>query len=124
LRNSHDQYAPYWAIALVVLLVTGLSTLWLPASGFWSSYVLDMVGPAWAYILFRGLFTAQADNRWTRFFTPTTTLVSLLVAAYGIEALQYFAVYDATFDPADLVAYVALLGPMYVIDRWLTRRAD
>lgn len=102
-------------------MVTGLATTWLEAGQFWNSYVLDLVGPAWTYILFRGLFTAKADNQWTRFFTPTTTFILLLAVAYGIETLQYFEVYDATFDPWDLVVYVALLGPMYVIDRWLIR---
>jgi hypothetical protein len=47
-------------------------------------------------------------------------LVIVMVAVYGIETLQYFNVYDATFDPLDIVAYSSLLVPVFVIDLLLT----
>lgn len=62
ISKIHDKYAPYWAITLIILLGTGLSTIWFDLGTFWKGYVLDMVGPSWAYILFRGLYTAKADN--------------------------------------------------------------
>ena len=80
-----------------------------------------MVGPAWAYTLFRGLFTAKADNIWTRFFTPNSTFLILLSVCFGIEALQYFEVYDSTFDPWDLLAYISVLFPLFLIDKRLNR---
>jgi hypothetical protein len=119
--NLHDKYAPYWAGTLIILMVTGLSTIWFKAGSFWNGYVLDMTGPAWTYILFRGLFTAKADNKWTRFFTPARTLIILLAVAYGIETLQYFKVYDSTFDPLDIVAYSSVLVPIFIIDQFLTK---
>jgi hypothetical protein len=120
--SIHDQCAPYWASTFILLVATGLSTIWFKMGGFWNGYVLDMVGPAWTYILFRGLFTAQVDNQWTRFFTPLTTLMILLIMAYGIEILQYFRVYASTFDPWDFVAYSSILVPVFIIDLLLTKQ--
>ena len=116
LKIKHNKYAPYWAIALVTLGILGLSTIWIDLGKFWKGYVLDMTGPAWNYILFRGLYTAYADNIWTRFFTPNRTLAIFLVVCFGIETLQYFKIYNSTFDLWDLLAYISILVPLYLID--------
>ncbi len=123
-NNLHDKYAPYWALTLIVLLVTGLSTIWFDLGAFWKGYVLDMVGPSWTYILFRGLFTAKADNKWTRFFTPNKTLLIILIACFGIEVLQYFKLYDATFDFWDFFAYLSLLIPLFLMDTRIIRKVE
>jgi hypothetical protein len=117
----HNKYAPYWAILFIILLVTGLSTQWHKAGGFCNGYVLDMAGPAWTYILFRGLFTKYADNKWTRFFKPKMTFISILTVAYSIELLQYFEVYESTYDVADLLAYLSILLPVFIIDQRLVK---
>ena len=83
---------------------------------FWKGYVLDMTGPAWNYILFRGLYTAYADNIWTRFFTSNRTLAIFLLVCFGIETLQYFKIYNSTFDFWDLLAYISIIVPLYLID--------
>jgi hypothetical protein len=119
---KHNRYAPYWAIAMGVFLVTGLSATWLNLGTFWKGYVLDMAGPAWNYILFRGLFTGRKDNRWTRFFTPVRTLVIFVFVCFAIEIAQYFGLYDATFDPWDFIAYLSLLIPVFVMDKILEER--
>jgi len=119
--SAHNKYAPYWAVAMILFVVSGLSVSWLKPGGFWSGYVIDMVGPAWSYILIRGLFTAKADNRWTRFFTPTRTFILLLATAFGIETMQYFKLYDSTFDWWDLLAYLSILVPVFGIDKQLAR---
>lgn len=113
----HNKCAPYWALAMLILLVSGLSTVYFDLGDFANGYLLDMAGPAWAYILFRGLFTAKADNRWTRFFTPGRTLILLLAVSFGIESMQYFEIYESTFDYWDLPAYVSILVPLYLIDK-------
>lgn len=118
-RRRHDAAAPFWAAALVALCLTGLATIWLDLGSFWKGYVLDMTGPAWNYILFRGLFTSKAHNAWTRFFTPVTTVVSFLAFCFGVECAQYFGLYDATFDPWDLLAYVSIVVPLFLVDRRL-----
>ena len=121
IAKRHDRYAPYWAVALVVLGSSGLSTIWLDWADFWKGYVLDMTGPAWNYILFRGLYKAWADNAWTRFFTARRTFIIFVLVCFGIELLQFFRVYDATFDPWDFLAYVSLLVPVFVIDSMQNR---
>jgi len=121
-KSRHDKYAPYWAIALIVFGVIGLSTIWIDLGTFWKGYILDMTGPAWNYILFRGLFTAEANNAWTRFFTPVRTLVIFLLVCFGIESMQYLKIYDSTFDTWDLLAYCSILIPLFLIDLKLSRR--
>ena len=119
IRIAHDRAAPYWAAALLVFCATGLLTINLDFGPLWKGYVLDATGPAWSYILFRLRFTAWVDNAWTRFFTPTRTLVIFVLVSFGIEGLQYLDLYDSTFDPLDLVAYLSLMVPLYIVDRWL-----
>lgn len=120
--GPHDAAAPWWAAGLLVLGAAGLSTIWFDPGTFWRGYVLDMAGPAWNYILFRGLYTAEADNAWTRFFTPWRTLLSFVVFCYGVEGAQYFGLYDATFDPWDFLAYVSILVPLFTLDLMVSRR--
>jgi len=115
-KEKWDKLAPYWAIGLVILGAIGLATIWIDLGLFWKGYVLDMVGPAWNYILFRGRFTAKTDNIWTRFFTPVKTFSLFVVVAFGIEIMQYFKLYDSTFDPWDLLAYISILLPLFIID--------
>ena len=116
IKDKHDKFAPFWAIALVILGSLGVSTNWIDLGDFWKGYVLDMTGPGWNYILFRGLFTAKADNLWTQFFTPKRTFIIFLIACLGIEIAQYFNLYEATFDPWDFLAYISFLLPIFIID--------
>lgn len=118
---THDRYAPYWAIALVVLVSTGISTTWIDLGDFWKGYVLDMAGPAWTYILFRGLYTKKTENTWTRLFTPIRTLTLLLLICAGIELAQYFNLYEATYDPRDFLAYASVIVPLFIIDKMQNR---
>jgi len=124
LKAIHDNYAPYWAVVLLIFFTVGLSTIWTDLGGFWKGYVLDMVGPAWNYILFRGLYTAKANNIWTRFFTSKRTLIIFLTVCFTIETLQYFKIYDSTFDLWDLLAYCSILIPIFVIDLRLTKQSE
>jgi len=120
-ENIHNKFAPYWAAAIILTCVTGLSTVWFDLGPFWKGYVLDITGPAWNYILFRGLFTSYKENRWTRFFTPQRTVIIFILVCVVIEGMQYFNLYDATYDPLDLLAYVSLLVPMFLVDLYLTK---
>lgn len=115
-RKTHDELAPFWAAGLIFFGVTGLSTMWVDLGAFWRGYILDMTGPAWNYILFRGLYTNQADNAWTRFFTPLKTISIFLIVCVGIESAQYFELYDSTFDPWDYLAYASILIPLFLLD--------
>ena len=115
--SRHDRHAPFWALVLVVLCATGLATTWIDGGPFWKGYVLDMMGPAWNYILFRGRFTSKADNLWTRFFTPKHTIIIFVAVCFGIESAQYFGLYEATFDPLDFLAYISILVPLFILDQ-------
>lgn len=121
-KYEHDLVAPYWAAGLFLLVVCGVSTIWLDLGAFSKSYVVDMTGPAWNYILFRGRFTTQADNAWTRFFTPVKTFTIFVLVCFGIEAAQYLGLYDSTYDSWDLLAYVSILTPLFLLDRWQSRQ--
>ena len=114
--NRHDEFAKYWAIGLIILCSTGLATIWIDLGAFWKGYVLDMTGPAWNYILFRGLFTEQKQNMWTRFFTPVKTFTIFLIVCFAIEGAQYLNLYDSTYDPWDLLAYISILFPLFILD--------
>ena len=112
----HNKYAPYWAIALLIFWFVGISTIWIDLGNFWKGYVLDMVGPAWNYILFRGLFTYKNNNAWTRFFTPKRTFLIFLIVCIIIETAQYLNLYNAVFDIWDFIAYISILLPLFIID--------
>jgi hypothetical protein len=112
----HNRAAPYWAAALIVFGTIGISTTFLDFGAFWKGYVLDITGPAWNYILFRGLAHAYSDNAWTRFFTPGRTFLLFVLVAYCIELAQYLQFYESTYDPWDLLAYVSLLVPVFLVD--------
>ena len=115
-KHIHNKNAPYWAVGLVILCGTGLASTSIDLGSFWKGYGLDMTGPAWNYILFRGLFTSYKENAWTGFFTPLKTLMIFLFVCFGIEAMQYFNLYEATFDPFDLIAYISILFPLFLLD--------
>ena len=114
----HNRYAPYWAISLVVCCILGLSSGWLNFGSFWKGYVLDITGPAWNYILVRGLFTNYKENTWRKFFSPVKTYFIFVLICFAIENAQYLNLYEATFDSWDFVAYLSLLTPIFLLDLW------
>ena len=120
LKDIHNTLAPYWAIALFTLVSTGLSTIWFDWGSFWNGYILDMVGPGWSYILFRGLFTNYTDNAWRKIFSPKRTFSIFILICISIETLQYFKIYDSTYDPLDFLAYGSILIPVFIIDNHIT----
>ena len=122
IRQLHDRNAPYWAAALIVSGTLGVLPGWIQMGEFWSSYGLDIFGPVWNYILFRQLYTAYRNSRWRQFFNPWRTLIIFIVICYLIEGAQYLEWYDATFDPWDLLAYVVLLIPVFMIDLFFYNR--
>lgn len=119
--QRHNKSAPYWAAVMVVFGVLSVATSFADFGQFWSSYVLDIFGPPWQYILFRGLFTFYTENTWTRIFTPTRTLLIFILVLFGIEGTQYLGWYDSTFDPIDLIAYTSLLIPVFVVDFYINK---
>ena len=111
-----------WKIAIIVLGIVALSSGLVKKPGFWSSYVLDIAGPAWIYILLR----CQYSERTTKFmsirFSPESTVLLVFGMGVAIETSQYFKFYDSTFDPYDFIAYLSLLLPFYFLDKYLQSR--
>ncbi|KAA3619552.1 MAG: hypothetical protein DWQ05_02180 [Calditrichaeota bacterium] len=120
IKNRHDYFAPFWAAGLIILCGTGLATTWIDLGAFWRGHVLNMTGPAWNYILFRGLFTSKTENFWTRFFSPGRTFIIFIAVCFGIEGAQYFNLYESTFDPWDFLAYISILTPLFLLDLYLS----
>jgi hypothetical protein len=111
----------WWAVAVIVLCTIGLSTGIFKYRGFWTSYVLDIVGPAWNYILVRGLYLPKEPTGLQRHFTAEITAGSIILICFLIEISQYFELYDAHFDPYDFVAYTSGVLPCYLADKWFAR---
>ena len=109
-----------WKISLILLGIISLSTGLSKRPGFWTSYVLDMAGPAWNYILIRGQYSAQQTFFSFR-FSPEFALLLIMGICFLIETSQYFKLYTAHFDPWDYLAYVSILIPVYLIDKYISR---
>lgn len=111
----------YWKVAVIMFGLVSLATGAIQIPGFWSSYVLDIVGPAWVYILIRGLFAKRQPAMLSLLLTPTSALSIIVILSFLIEATQYLKLYEACYDPFDFVAYISLVIPCYGIDRYLLK---
>ena len=110
-----------WKVALIALGTIGLLSGLIKKPGFWSSYLLDMVGPAWIYILLRVLYTSGSSSFLSLKLTPIAAFLSIFGICATIETSQYFKIYDAHFDPYDYIAYTSLLLPIYLLDKYLLK---
>lgn len=106
----------------MVLGTIGLATACIRGPSFWNGYVLDIVGPAWNYILIRGLFSKSQPAMLSRLVNPEAAFVLITTVCFIVEAAQYLELYDAFYDPHDFLAYVSLMLPCYIIDRWQSNR--
>ena len=106
-----------WRLTFLVAMVVGLAAENYPRPGFWGSYVFDIAGPVWAYIICRGLHSRPPRPLW-RQFTPEVAAAFLIGFCFLLEGGQYLGLYRGRFDAYDLVAYVAGVLPCYVADKW------
>ena len=109
-----------WKFSLILLGAISLSTGLSKRPGFWTSYVLDMAGPAWNYILIRGQYSDKQTFFFFR-FSPEFALLLIVGICFLIETSQFFKLYTAHFDPWDYLAYVSILIPVYLIDKYISR---
>ncbi len=108
----------WWRVALILLFTVGMAMEFLSIRGFWGSYVIDILGPAWVYIYIRGLHAEDQPTAWGKVFFPELAAVSVALVCFLAELAQYYELYNKVYDPYDFVAYVSLLLPCYAIDRW------
>ena len=117
--KSNIRVILFWKFAVIVLGSFVLATCLIIVPGFWSSYVLDIAGPAMGYILLRVQYTSKQSTFLSFKFTPESAMLLILGICFAVETSQYFKLYNAHFDPFDYVAYVSLLLPCFLIDKWL-----
>jgi len=111
----------FWKILLIILGLTALSTGLLKSTGFLTSYMLDIVGPAWIYILIRVQYKSDGSTFLTFQFSPEKALLLVTGICYIIETSQYFQLYAAHFDPYDYLAYISGVLPVYLIDKSIVK---
>jgi len=111
----------FWKTVLIILGSLAILTCFIRISDFVSGYVLDMVGPAMGYILLRVQYTSKQSTFLSFKFTPGLTALLISGICFLIETSQYFNLYDAYFDPWDYLAYISILIPCYLIDRYISK---
>jgi hypothetical protein len=114
----------FWKGMVIVLGIISLSTGLFSVSKFWSSYVLDLVGPAWGYVLIRVQYRMDSERFMKIRFSPEMALLSIISICFIIEAMQYYNLYYSTFDPYDLLAYFSGTFVVYLIDKILIRKRN
>jgi len=122
--HKNSRIMLFWKITLILTGSTVLATCLIRIPGFWSSYVLDMAGPAMGYILLRVQYTSKESTFLSFKFTPESAALIIFGICFAIETSQYFKLYEAHFDPFDYVAYISLLVPCFLIDKWLIKNLE
>ena len=120
--KSSKKQATFWKFTVIILGIISLSTGLIKSKGFWTSYALDIAGPAWIYILVRVQYSTNKSSFLSIKFSPEAAGILILGICLIIETSQYFEIYYAHFDPYDYIAYFSALFPIYIIDKWLIKR--
>lgn len=85
-------YVWIWKTLVIILGIISLFSGLLKTPGFWSSYLLDIAGPAWGYVLIRAHYKSE-DSRFLTFrFSPEGALLTLIIMCFSIETAQYFGI--------------------------------
>ena len=112
--------AQFWKVLVILLGIVSLSSGLVKSPGFWSSYLLDIVGPAWGYVLIRAQYKGGSQRFINIRFSAEGAFLLVIGISFGIETLQYFEVYPSTFDPYDLLSYFSGALVVYIMDKILT----
>jgi hypothetical protein len=108
-----------WKAVVIILGFISLSSGLLEAPGFWSSYLLDIAGPAWGYVLLRARYKSGEARFLSIRFNPEGALLTIVIICFVIETAQYFKLYEAYFDPYDYLAYISGILIVYLFDKLL-----
>jgi hypothetical protein len=105
-------------------LVAAVLNMTETAAGFATNHLADVVGPAWLYIVFRGLAEPEKRNRLGRFLgaTPERAAAILFVGSCATEITQIYwpsGLFRGRFDPLDMAAFAIGLLPLYLVDKKL-----
>lgn len=122
--GNNSKTTLFWKITLIVMGSLVLATCLIRVKGFWSSYVLDMAGPAMGYMLLRVQYTNRDSTFLSLKFTPECAALLIFGICFLVETSQYFNLYDAHFDAYDYLAYLSFLLPCFLIDKWLIKKSE
>jgi hypothetical protein len=112
-----------WVLFGAFLVAAVLNMTETPA-GFATNHLADVVGPAWLYIVFRGLAEPEKRTRLGRFLgaTPERAATILFVGSSATEITQIYwpsGLFAGRFDPLDIAAFAIGLLPLYLVDKKL-----
>ena len=114
----------YWALFAAFMFAAALNMLHVHA-GFLTSYLADLVVPAWLYVNARGLKPGSPGSsllRSTVGRTPERAALILFVASTLTEVSQIYwphGLFAGRFDPYDILAYAFGVGVCYSAEKWL-----
>jgi len=121
LNITDRQKEIFWKTTLICFGLIALSSGLFKISKFWSGYALDMAGPAWIYMLIRGQYNSK--KRFLNIkFSPEIAFALVLVLCFAIEIMQFFEIYNATYDPYDYLAYFSATSLIYLTDKMLNSK--
>lgn len=120
--------AAYWGLFFAFLVAAALNMAHVRA-GFATSYLADLVVPAWLYIVLRGGHEPRRRPRLYRMLgaTPEFSAVVLFVGSTLTEFTQMSwptGLFAGTYDPLDIAAYGVGVGVCYALDRSDNRTAS
>lgn len=118
----HETETIFWKIAIIILGIVSLLTGIIKPSELWTSYLLDITGPAWIYILIRGQYKSQKATFLTIKFSPELALFLIVGICFAIETMQLLKLYESTFDPWDYLAYFSGTFLIYLIDTQINKK--
>jgi len=118
-EKKRQVYVWIWKAIVIILGVISLTSGLLKAPGFWSSYLLDISGPAWGYVLLRAQYKTGDSGFLSVRFSPEGAFLTIAIICLTIETAQYFELYKAYFDPYDYLAYISGIIIVYLLDRLL-----
>ena len=116
----HQLNIRIWKTVVILLGIVSLSSGLIKTPGFWSSYLLDIAGPALGYVLIRAQYKKEDSGFFSFRFSPEGALFTIIIICFLIETAQYLELYTAYFDPIDYLAYISGVLPVYLLDRFLS----
>ena len=80
----------FWKFSLILLGVIVLTASFMKSPGFITSYIVDICGPAWIYILIRVQYSAKRSDFLSMKFSPELAAIFIIGIGFIIETSQYF----------------------------------
>lgn len=106
-----------WRFAALVAVTTGGITRFVDFEGFIGDYWFDMAFPVFIYIYFRKSIRSKEGPNASP-IQPNLAIIFAIGPAFLLEVFQYFNWYKGTFDLIDFFAYLSLVIPAYLIDKY------